>query len=185
MKVAILTTAIPTRLDMLVETMASVRAQTVQPYRHLIGFDYPMEGNPTPVINPLARAAASMGCDFLVPLADDDILEPDFLKEVVAAQEASGADIVYPWCRVEGGNWNPNQPFNADKLRRFNFIPATALIRMSLWLDLGGYDQSQWAEDHDLWVRALDKGATFHCVERPLWIYRANHSPDQRRLVQA
>jgi hypothetical protein len=79
--------------------------------------------------------------------------------------------------------WIPNQEFDADLLRRRNYIPATTLIRRSLWEELGGWTLPGWgvgesphepeyAEDWDFWIRALDAGARFLCIARVTWIYR-------------
>ncbi|HET9010758.1 MAG TPA: hypothetical protein VFN38_03040, partial [Gemmatimonadaceae bacterium] len=56
-------------------------------------------------------------------------------------------------------------------------IPATALIRRDLFLELGGYEDVTREEDRSFWVKAVERGARFVKVEEPVWAYRL-HLPD-------
>jgi hypothetical protein len=52
-------------------------------------------------------------------------------------------------------------------------IPSFALIRRTLWHQLGGYDETLTREeDRGMWTKALEHGATFVRVDEPLWVYR-------------
>ncbi len=56
-------------------------------------------------------------------------------------------------------------------------IPSCALIRASLWRDLGGYDETlKREEDRNLWVKVLDAGARFVRVDDPTWVYRQHQA---------
>lgn len=107
----------------------------------------------------------------MLPLDDDDVLDPECVEVLLAA--SADADIVYSWCRVEGRDdfWIVNKLFHAESLFVQNFIPCTALIRSSLFRMLGGY-RNQPLEDWDLWQRAYLHGARFVCVPEQLWSYR-------------
>lgn len=103
---------------------------------------------------------------------------------------ADGADIVYPWCRVEDHSpdlepWCPNRLFSADALLRFNYIPVTALIRRDLWLDVGGMPNLPLAEDWAFWKRCLGAGAVFKCVPEVLWSYRRGLAGSRNLWVAA
>jgi hypothetical protein len=84
------------------------------------------------------------------------------------------ADIVYSYCDVIGrGNWNPSAPFDAERLRVENYIPATSLIRTELCAELGWRTDAAYGfEDWDFWIRALDVDARFVCVPFVTWQYR-------------
>jgi hypothetical protein len=165
--VALITPSIPERAALLAECLASVAAQTRLPDEHLVGIDHHRIGVP----HMLNRLAERTRCAWLAVVADDDLLDPQHLEVLLGA--AGGADVVYPFCRVSGRDgWSPNRPFDADALRTSNYIPATALIRRSLWEDLGGWSAAAVHEDHELWLRALDAGATFRCVPEVTWTYR-------------
>jgi hypothetical protein len=168
LRVSVITAAIPPRLDKLASACASVRAQTHPADEHLIAIDYARRGTAR-VATQLALSARN---EWVATLEDDDLWYPQHLASLTAS--AGEADIVYSYCDVDGRDWSPNSPFDADRLRRENYIPATALIRRSLLADLGGWrdgQESGWYEDWDLWRRALGAGARFVCVPEVTWIY--------------
>ena len=111
------------------------------------------------------RAAAWAVGDWLIPLADDDLLLPRCVETLLG--HADGFDVVYAPPLVTG---------NEDRFWFFQappVIPSFALIRASLWRQLGGYDKSlRREEDRDLWTRALEVGARFKRVDEPCWVYR-------------
>jgi glycosyltransferase involved in cell wall biosynthesis len=162
---AVLTPTLPERALLLEECRASVAAQTV-PCEHLVGVDTDRQG-PGVVRN---RLAAGTDADWLLPLDDDDLLDLDYLETLLP--HLTDADVIYPWCRVEGkDDWTPNRLFRADPLLTFNYIPVTALIRRDLWAEVGGW-RNEPVEDFRFWQRCLGVGARFKCVDEVLWSYR-------------
>jgi hypothetical protein len=162
---AVLTPTLPERRLLLEDCKASVSSQTV-PCTHLVGVDLRREG-PGRVRNRLARSTQA---EWLLPVDDDDLLDEDCLE--VLSQHLEGADVVYPWCRVEGlDEWCPNRLFRPDPLLTFNYIPVTALVRAELWADVGGMRDEPY-EDWRFWQRCLGAGARFRCVDEVLWTYR-------------
>lgn len=151
---------------MLSECRASIRSQNVLPLEHLVEIDQYRSG-PSFIVNRLASFAKG---DWVLPFADDDLLDPDFLSTLSPHMES--ADIVYGWCRVEGSRWSPNRLYRPGTLKHGNYIPATALIRKSLWDHLNGYRFFKGKEDWDLWLRAEAEGARFVCVPEVIWTYR-------------
>jgi glycosyltransferase involved in cell wall biosynthesis len=167
MSVCVITPSIPERHAMLRECLASVAAQTRAPDEHTIAIDHARAG----VASTLNRLAASASGDWLAVLADDDVLDPGHLATL--EQGTARGDIVYSFCRVVGRpGWCPNRRFDADELRRANYIPATALIRRELWKELGGWRSDTRHEDHDFWLRALAAGGVFVCIPEVTWTYR-------------
>ena len=162
LRVSILTPSIPERSELLAECEASVKAQSFQGWEHLIEVDTHRDGCAV-VMNRLAQAAAA---DWLLPLADDDLLLPGCLETLLAATE--DADIVYSPPLVWGVKnpwWFYQEP---------PAIPSFALIHRDVWRHLGGYDESLTREeDRDLWTRALEQEARFVRVDQtPTWVYR-------------
>lgn len=163
MTVAVVTAALAERADWLGEAVASVGAQTRPPDRHLVEVTHTREPEAT-VLNRLIEAAA---CDAYLVLCDDDLLLPGCLERCERALES--ADVVYPYCRVEGRDeWSPNtDPFPG--------LPMTALIRTDLWVKLGGYrpcaETGVWA-DTNFYGRALAAGARTVKLPEELWVYR-------------
>jgi glycosyltransferase involved in cell wall biosynthesis len=170
LRVAVLTPTLPERSSLLNQCVASVQAQTVPVYQHLVGVDEGREG-PSVTRN---RLAASSDADWFLPLDDDDLLDPEFLA--VLEPHLDGADVVYPWCRVEDHAelepWAPNRLFRPDAMLRFNYVPVTALVRAELWREVGGMPIADIAEDWLMWKNCLAVGARFRCVPEVLWTYR-------------
>jgi hypothetical protein len=162
---AVLTATLPERRSLLEECEASVSAQTV-PCQHLVGVDELREG-PGPVRNKLA---AGTDATWLLPLDDDDLIDPDYLETLLP--HLDGADVVYPWCRVEGlDEWCPNRLLRPDPLLTFNYIPVTTLVRAEVWAEVGGMRNEPY-EDWRFWQRCIGVGARFVCVDEVLWTYR-------------
>ena len=172
MTIAVVTPALPSRGVMLAECVASIAAQTLPPVVHLVGIDHEKVGT----ARTKTRLCHATDAKWVATLEDDDLAD-NYHLSVLAERAAGGADIIYSWCRVEGRDgWNPNSPFDADRLRRGNFIPSTALIRRELIVALGGWKDSAdvphgW-DDWNFWLRALDAGARFACVPQVTWTYR-------------
>jgi glycosyltransferase involved in cell wall biosynthesis len=170
------------REHLLEDCRASVAAQTV-PVAHLVGVDLSREG-PATVRN---RLAADSNADWLLPLDDDDLIDPDCVATLL--KHADGADVVYPWCRVEDhGNglapWCPNRLYSPDALLRYNFIPVTALVSAELWAKVGGMPEGVAVEDWIFWKRCLAAGARFRCVDEVLWSYRRGVSGSRNEWIK-
>jgi GT2 family glycosyltransferase len=117
------------------------------------------------------RLASLAETEWLLPLDDDDLLDPDCVETLLAHSEE--ADVVYPWCRVEGRDdfFVVNKLFHAPSLHLQNYIPVTALVRRDFWRMLAGYRPVP-LEDWDMWRRAELHGGRFVCVPECLWNYR-------------
>lgn len=179
--VAVLTTAIPRRFDMLATCLASVAAQTgAHVKHHLVGVDLRGIG-PGANLQSLWLGARPLETGWVIPLADDDVLYPDCVPKMIGHAKKTGADIIYARAEVSGrrggfAEWI-NRPFDAELLRRGpNYIAATALIRTELVNKLDGWKPhaANGHEDYDFWLRALDSGAQFEYLDPgvPLWQYR-------------
>lgn len=139
------------------------------PEEHLVELD----ADKTGVAVMCNRLAGHAKGEWLLPLADDDLLDADYLETMVPQLKA---DVVWSWCRFTDRNHelatNRLPPKNIpEALKQGNFIPGTALIRKTLWDLLGGYREVPY-EDWDLWRRAANAGASFHCVPEVLWTFR-------------
>ena len=116
------------------------------------------------------RAADKALGDWVFFLADDDLALPRCLE--IHMEHADNADIVYAPPLV----WGIHDPwwyFQAPPA-----IPATALMRRDLFLELGGYDESVVREeDRGLWTRAMAAGARFvRAGAEPTWVYRMHQN---------
>jgi hypothetical protein len=171
--VSILTPTIPGREDFLVECELSVVYQTHTNHEHRVALDEGGEGCAV-LMNRLAYDARG---DWLMPLADDDLLLPRGLAHLL--DHAGKGDIIYSPPLVTG---------NEDRWWFFQappVIPAVALIRTTLWRELGGYDETTTREeDRGFWIAALAAGAKFVRVDEPCWVYR-QHAGNKSFAVAA
>jgi hypothetical protein len=169
--VSVLTPTLPERAEYLKECCASVSSQTAGVWEHLVETDEDRAGCSV-MANRLVAAATGV---WLLPLADDDLLLPGCIEHLLAA--SGEADVVYSPPLVTG---------NEDRWWFFQappVIPSTALIRRSLWVELGGYDESlSREEDRQLWIKALAAGARFVRVDYPTWCYR-QHSGNKSMVA--
>lgn len=160
MLVSVLTPSIPERAGWLEECKASVAAQTFEKVEHLVEVDHDHAGCSVTMNKVAARSSG----EWLLPLADDDLLHPDCVEALVAA--SADADVVYAPPEVWGRH---ERAFHG----RPPEIPSCALIRTKLWYDLGGYDETVIREeDRRMWTAALAHGARFVRVAMPTWVYR-------------
>lgn len=190
--VTVITPSLPERRDYRQDAIDCVAAQkpSLDGYsyvaEHLVCIDYERAG----VVATLNRLWPLVKTEWVQVLADDDLLDSDYFRKLfrlVAWNTASDGrldtadyDVYYAYCRVLGRpDWNPNEPFDEDRLRTMNTIPATALIRRSLIEKLGGWSEHPHGpgkEDWDFWLRALDAGARFRCLRSESWTYRFHGS---------
>ena len=167
-----MTPTLPSRRSLLEECEAAVAAQTVPVLEHLVEVDEEQAG-PSQIRNRLADKANG---EWLLPVDDDDLLDRDYMQ-VLAPHLTADVDIVYSWCRVDGlPDWTPNRLFTDHLLLKGNFIPVTACVRKSLWVEVGGWpeppERLQPGEDWMFWQRCLGAGAVFRLVPEVLWTYR-------------
>jgi hypothetical protein len=164
--ITVLTASVPQRAEMLVEAMASVAAQTLQPARYLVGVDYGRRGGAATYNQLLAQVDTSWFCC----LDDDDLLDDDHL-EILAGHTAE-ADVVHSYCRTSGGTFEwYNQPFDKDRLWTSSPVPITSLCRTELAKKVGGFPET-WDYDRALWQNIWTAGGVFHTVKRPTFTYR-------------
>lgn len=151
-----------------------MRAQTLPSWRweHLIWIDEERQGC-SKTVNALAAEAEG---DWLFLLADDDLLLPGCLEKHLDHSEE--ADIVYSPPLVWGedaGQFHLEPPS----------LPSTALIRKTLWEELGGYDDTyDRTEDRQFYEKAFyhrDPRARFVRFEYPCWVYRFHGANKSRQ----
>ena len=123
---------------------------------------------------------------YVIPLDADNRLRPTFAERCVAAAEASGAAFVYPKIQNFGENDEVVGKFAylPRRLASGNFIDAMALLRVSAWALVGGYDNVRFGwEDYDLWCRFAEQGLFAVQVPEILADYRVHATSMLRRTT--
>ena len=167
----------------------SVRCQTREPLDVVVEQDNHGEG---PAVL-RQRAVEQALTEWVAFLDDDDWMGPDHLSALWQAQRETGADYLYPWYTVHGGEdpmpqhfgrpWDPAHP---------HLTTITTLVRRSLVLDTGGFlgtldggptaapDPLATHGDED-WLftqRANAVGAHIHHLPERTWHWRHWAHPD-------
>jgi hypothetical protein len=134
------------------------------------------------------RGLNEVDTEFTALLDDDDRFLPHHLETCVRALEETGADLVYPWFDVLGGNdvlGMFGKPFDAEQLRVSNYIPVTVVARTNILRQVGGFiphpvmtTHGQPCEDWQCWLNILDAGGKIvHVPERTwLWSWENAHT---------
>lgn len=172
--VTVCTSAIPERLDMLGEALASVHAQTLRPAAHLVNLDYQHAG-PEWNCNLMLSAVDTEWFTFL---ADDDYAYPDHLETLY--EHRDDADVVWTYCKAVGNHDFTlyNAPFDPVRLERVNVVSPICLMRTELWHKFGGYKVENRNPDglpFDDWrmaQRMYAGGVTFKSIPKVTWEYR-------------
>lgn len=139
-------------------------------WEHIVMLDAEREG----CAGTMNKAAAAAQADWLLPLADDDLLLPGCLR--VLLDSSAGADVVYSPPLVWGEA--PEQFCGAPP-----HIPAVALIRRDLWR--AGYEHPE-QEDLHHFERMLNEGARFVRADgAPTWVYRFHNGNKSRNGGEA
>jgi glycosyltransferase involved in cell wall biosynthesis len=130
---------------------------------------------PGPARNAGIRAARGR---FFAPLDADDLLEPSYLAECLAAlQKDASAAFAYSDYRVFGSEnyLERSGQYNLYTLLDRNFLPYSAVIRKTAWEEAGGYDGSMpyyGYEDWEFWLRLGAQGHFGKGVPKSLFRYR-------------
>ena len=177
--VTVVTPTIPERRQMLHELGQCIARQTAHPYEWIVRTDRNQAG-PAAVVNEMVAEAET---EWVFRCDDDDLFDTNHF-ETIGEYLTDDVDIVYSWPRVSPGGWMTETELQVNNpielLRQVNWIASAAAIRTDLWDRLGGYREVH-NEDHDLWIRALDAGATFRCLPVVTWTYRQGDWPHLSR----
>lgn len=115
---------------------------------------------------------------YVFMLDADDRIRPTMLERTKAALDArervgfayshiqhfGDVDTVYPLPDFD----------RATLISRDNNVCGSALVRKSMWRQVGGYDEAmrEGYEDWNFWLSCVEKGWEGHCIHEPLFCYR-------------
>jgi glycosyltransferase involved in cell wall biosynthesis/GT2 family glycosyltransferase len=127
---------------------------------------------------PAARNAGmrAAGGRFVLPLDADDLLDPRYVAECVAAMSSPEPAFVYSDCRVFGERQYVDAlpEYSLYSLLDRNFLSYAALISREEWERAGGYDESMRLgyEDWEFWLRLGAANRFGRRLPQPLFHYR-------------
>ena len=138
--------------------------------------------------NEIARQATG---GFVFLLDHDDILLPDTLAKLIAAQRQNDADMVYAEEYVLHMSYGRihrqrKHPFSMRALEGGNFINHPVLIRKAVFDAVAGFRPGfEGAQDHELYFRIAEKTDRIAFVPEPLYIWRINENSLSERDLGA
>lgn len=181
--ISVVVASIPPRIEQRAAVYAEITAQTRQPDQVIIVTDEHGDGAAVTRNKGIKKAHH----DFIAFFDDDDAMYPQHLELLERTQHRTGADLVYPWHDILPPAPNPlaidgKNPFRREFdlaarrqiLDSHNFIPIAVLVRRSLMVKIGGFENfglDRWdpgrCEVLDAWRKLLRRGAKFvHCPHK-------------------
>jgi len=116
--------------------------------------------------------------DYLCGLDADDKLAPRYLEKAMAILDADpGVAFVSSWLEAFGDEswvWR-QEACDLPTVLAEDTVHGAALVRRSVLLEVGGYDESlagESYEDWDLWLRVLERGYRGAIIPEVLLYYR-------------
>ena len=176
--ITVVVPTIPGRSELLERAVRSVHGQTLQAVAIELQADYDREG----AAATRNRALERVTTEWTAFLDDDDELLPNHLKVCLRYANLTGVDVVYPGYECVGED--PvncfGLTFDAELLRRRNFIPVTTLCRTEAVKAVGGFRDhpdvnGDPCEDWGLWLALLDAGYTFGHLPQRTWIWHTGN----------
>lgn len=174
--ITVIVATIPPRAERLAQALSSVAMQTLQPSAIVVEYDHDRTG----AAATKNRALAKVTTEWVAFCDDDDILLPHHLEALHNCMIDHGADVVYPWPQMAGApepRLRFGLPFDADELRRGNYIPTTSLVRTKLAQAAGGFQcpPGTQYDDWGLYLGLLDAGAHFVHLPERTWIWNVHN----------
>lgn len=136
MSIAVIIPTIPERARLLQRAVASVMAQTLRPDEVCVAVARDGE----PAWSTRDRALSMATAEWIAPLDDDDEFLPQHLALCAAHQQATDADMVFPWFTLDqcsdpfpgefGTPWDPANPRQTT---------TVIYARRAAMLEVGGY----------------------------------------------
>lgn len=120
--------------------------------------------------------------DYVLPLDSDNLVRKNFAQEALQIfKDQPNCGIVYGNAQLFGaeeGVWKVGK-FNKFRMLKHNYIDACAIIRKSLFDELGGYEEDlpyQGHEDWDFWLKVIPTKYEFFYLEEITFDYRVTNS---------
>lgn len=117
---------------------------------------------------------------YILPLDSDNLVRPTFAMNAIPLfKDDQSIGVVYGNAMYIGerkGLWEVGD-FDAYKMLENNYIDACAIIRKSLFDDLGFYDENipyQGYEDWEFWIRVIASKYSFYYLKDITFDYRIN-----------
>jgi glycosyltransferase involved in cell wall biosynthesis len=124
---------------------------------------------------------------YIIPLdADNRLLKPYFFEGVKILDQYPQVGVVYGDALIIGeksGDWK-NHPLKLEEILFENYIDTCAIIRKSMWEDVGGYDVNApvpTRQDYIFWLDCIGKDWKFKYLPSYCFEYRFLDNSEVRK----
>jgi glycosyltransferase involved in cell wall biosynthesis len=119
--------------------------------------------------------------DYILPLDADDLIENSSLSESLKIMNNKEVGVVYGNIQFFGDDHTVKEQFNfsLDRQLLMNQVAVTALIRKSVFTEVGYYDEflsKPGLEDWEFWIRVGQSAYSFQKLEMIFFKVRINQS---------
>lgn len=117
---------------------------------------------------------------YIARMDADDVSLPDRLKKEYEVLDSSNIDVVFCNYTIvdSNGTYISSVKRNYSNLKIREILPynniiahPTVMFKKKLFLEVGEYRNFPCAQDYDLWLRMMEKGAKFYIVQDFLFKY--------------
>lgn len=125
---------------------------------------------------------AELTTDLVLQLDADDMFAPHHVEEMLAAyRRQPGLVSPRPLTWTGRGPWRPAEyakgrfPLPGDQLAQLlctNYVLVGAMYPRNLYEEVGGYRETRFGEDWDLWLRLVAAGAVVSKPDDATYVYR-------------
>jgi glycosyltransferase involved in cell wall biosynthesis len=117
--------------------------------------------------------------DYILPLDADDLIENSSLSESVKIMKNKEVGVVYGNIQFFGDDNTVKEQFNfsLDRQLLMNQVAVTALIRKSVFTEVGNYDEflsKHGLEDWEFWIRVGQSDYSFQKLDMIFFKVRVN-----------
>ncbi|MDO9107861.1 MAG: glycosyltransferase family 2 protein [Coriobacteriia bacterium] len=131
-------------------------------------------------------AVRNARADLIVMLSADDLLTPEHLANISAAEELRPEASIFTvggWYEYEDGTrdseslhlrWEKPDGCSLGELLSACFFGTGAVYRRQVHETVGGFREDIYAEDYLFWLMAMAHGFKHHYVNHPLAVHRRN-----------
>ncbi len=128
------------------------------------------------------NAVAQARGEYVLFLDADDRLLPSAIEQLLKTLESAPSDVAYAYGQMQYFGYKSGlfaaAPFDANRLRRENYICVTCLMRKADFVQVGGFDRTiKSREDWELFVRLWHAGRRGMLLAEPIMECRKHRPP--------
>lgn len=172
-KVSVCIPSLSERSKLLKEMIDSLQKQTFNDADVIVCMDITPVGKAK---SEVVKRALKTKCEYICMLDDDDVIEPDYLQEVVSRLDRGDIDWCFTWGRLFGDKkregYIHGEIQTIKELEKWNGHPAWISAKREVFEKIKFDESLDYGEDWDLWKKILNKKLKGGVIEKELYLKR-------------